>query len=138
MSPLKRAWMSERQPWRTLTPATPSTHPAELVSPSERRKSFAWSLVAGLTAAGVVLLLILGSFTLANTNATVNDVRNAQANHTATLERIDRVDKDLRHEITSLASATKTVDQILSEAGMVSNQLLANQRAICQALHVSC
>lgn len=119
-------------------PATPST-PRELaVSPGERRSSFAWSLLVGLVAAALVLLIALAWITLANTSTTVNDVKNTQTNHAATLNRIDRVDAHLKTEINKLNSATATVDRILAEAGAVSSELLADQHAICATLHAAC
>lgn len=135
---LQRVLTNERQPWRTLTPTTTNIHPVELVSSTERRRSLVWAVVVGLIAAGVTILLIIGALTLANTNTTVNDVRNAQINHNQTLDRIDRVDSRLKTEIHKLNAATATVDHILAEAGTVSSQLLKQQAALCAATHADC
>jgi hypothetical protein len=117
--------------------AISSTHLAQTVSPEERRRGLAWGIFAGIVAAVLVLLLALGVITLLNTNTTVNAVRDAQVNHTVTLQHIDAIARADRAELAQLAKATTTVDAILAEAGQVSKNLTTNEYLICQALSIS-
>ncbi len=89
--------------------------------------------MVAVVAAGFTLLAILGGLTLSNTNTTVNDVANAQANHSATLSHIDHLAKVDAAELAQLKAATLTVDRILTEAGSTSASLKASMAAICAA-----
>lgn len=92
------------------------------------------SLLLGLGAGAVTLLLVLSLWTLFNVDTVVGDVANSQSNHAQTLYQIDNLTKQVKAEISKLDASTATVNQILKEAGTLSTRLLAQQTAICAAL----
>jgi hypothetical protein len=104
----------------------------------DRMRGLAWGLFWGLLAAALALLLVLGALTLQNTNATVNDVRNVQMDHSETLVHIDQLAQQVKAEVAGLKTGNATLSHILVEAGQAVQQLERDQAAICLVTHASC
>lgn len=135
----------------STTPLIPEGDVMTVPEPDER-----WDALKGvgvaIAAAILVFTAVVGFVTLLNTsstlglvNTTLNDVKGGQMTNRGILNAINTNTKQTKRIADGLSSGNAQVSEILNEAGVTANKLLtgfsmieSQNRAICQALRISC